>query len=261
MQVERHGKAEERFSIATRSFALECLHSLWQHMESSREHSRQQTLQACVAPVVQSAFAVVEERAESLRTGALALLAQVLETFAGVADPADEGGTGEILDVFAAPYTTALKVCLARKEASPSVAQAAMLAGQTLVSGMLTQDRHSCEVSGVSSPSCRARLASLSKGCADLMLVLRGRHKHFTAANVQVQPLCRAYQVQVILAFCLSQFIQKTTSRCAISAAAIDRTAHADWVVINCLIAMLWALSLSTRKAIDWNLKSADSAP
>jgi hypothetical protein len=153
MQVERQDTATEGFGIATRSFVLVCLCSLWQHMAGIPNDTCQPVLQASAAPVVQSAFAVVEESAESLRTGALALLTQVLATFVGVSDPEDEGA--EVMDVFAAPYVTALKMCLGKRAAGPSVAQAATLAGHALVSGMLHQDKHSCEVRNAVSTRCR----------------------------------------------------------------------------------------------------------
>lgn len=71
---------------------------------------------------------------------------QVLASFAGVPDPEDDEGKALVMDVFAAPYVTALKTCLAEVGASPPVAHAAALAGDVLVSGMLDEDGHSCEV-------------------------------------------------------------------------------------------------------------------
>jgi hypothetical protein len=130
--------------VATRAFALQCLHSLVQNMAC--DPSATTALQSNVQAIVQCIFGVVEDKVESLKTTALALLSRVLEIFSGVEDPEDPEDGALLMDVFAAPYVTALKTCLATSGASPIVTQAAMLSAKLLSSGMLQQDHHSCEV-------------------------------------------------------------------------------------------------------------------
>ena len=145
MQSPRHG-AMAAPGAATRGFALQCLLQLLEHLASDPDTSV--ALHGNVQALVQCAFSVVEDKVESLKSAALALLARVLAAFSGAPDPetADEGG--RLMDVFAAPYVTALKTCLGGGGggASPIVTQAAMLAADMLTCGMLRDDAHSTEV-------------------------------------------------------------------------------------------------------------------
>ena len=144
MQSPRHG-AMAAPGAATRAFALQCLLQLLEHLASDPDTSV--ALHGNVQALVQCAFSVVEDKVESLKSAALALLARVLAGFSGAPDPetADEGG--RLMDVFAAPYVTALKTCLGGGGgASPIVTQAAMLAADMLTCGMLRDDAHSTKV-------------------------------------------------------------------------------------------------------------------
>lgn len=143
---EREDAAADIFSVGTRFFAFTCLSALWRLMAADATDSGRRALLASVQPVVQCAFGVVEDQSESLKSTALRTLAQVLASFAGVPDPSDDEGRGLVMDVFAAPYVTALKTCLSTLGASPPIAYASTLAGDVLISGMLDDDGHSRQV-------------------------------------------------------------------------------------------------------------------
>jgi hypothetical protein len=132
--------------VATRAFALQCLLALVQSM--ARDAARIPVMEANLQAVVECAFGVVEDKVDSLKNAALALLACVLATFAGAPDPQNVDDDGAMLmDAFAAPYVTALKTCLGSGSgASPVVTQAAMLAAGVMTCGMLRDDARSTDV-------------------------------------------------------------------------------------------------------------------
>ena len=131
-------------SVATRAFALQCLHALADSL--ARDDSSLHVLEACIPETVQCAFGVVEEKAESLTAAALGLLSRVLAAFSGAPDPESAADGGLLMDVFAAPYVTALKTSLSGTEASLAVTAAGNLAAALLPSGLLRSDPGSVEV-------------------------------------------------------------------------------------------------------------------
>lgn len=107
-------------------------------------------------PIVQCAFAVIEDSAETLKPEALEVLARVLDATAAVEGSLGGAGAGDDdraeadeglqLDVLAAPYVTALKSCL-RPDAPVATATAAVrLSEVVLRCGMLSRDPKSLQV-------------------------------------------------------------------------------------------------------------------
>lgn len=156
VQAAQGGQEGAAPTLATRGYALQLLLALLDAATTSAPvDTAAALLQHQAQPIVQCAFAVIEDTAETLKPEALDVLARVLDATAAVEgslgggggeDDRMEGDEGLQVDVLAAPYVTALKSCL-RPDAPVATATAAVrLSEVVLRCGMLSRDPKSLQV-------------------------------------------------------------------------------------------------------------------
>jgi hypothetical protein len=135
-------------TLATRAIGLQCLQTLLESLvKSLPPASASAILQVHAQTIVRCAFVVIEDSVETLKAGALEILCLLLDAASALAERGEPEASAA-MDVYAAPYVTALKTCLASSAPVATATEAARLAGKVLSSGMLQGDLHSMQVHG-----------------------------------------------------------------------------------------------------------------